>query len=166
MHSYRVAASVTQVANQEIFRTFGYRLFEVEDKTKLLLVNTDTNAFESLEHPDSTCDEMSILFLILTDIFVSAEERLSDEDLENSLKPLEITSADLKAYIETFLRKMYLSVDKRQETKVYSWGPRATAEVDPETFLEFFLKFVNESSDKNWPDVKRRIEKLKSIPNR
>mgnify|MGYP000923168872 CR=1 FL=1 len=164
--NYRVAAAIVQEANKELNKTFGMRLYELEDKTRYLLINSKTDFADLMNHSEAMCNELAVLYFVLIDIFVAPDERLSEDEIEASLRPLNLTRDETKSYLDSFTKRLYLRMDKHQESRTFSWGPRAVAEVDPESFFNSFLYLVKDSSDKNWPDLKTRINNLKSIPNR
>lgn len=164
--NYRIAAAVLQAANKEMDSLFGMRLFETEDKTKYILVNRSTEFATYQRHSPNAKFELTVLYFILVGIFTSADEKLADDEITKSLKPLDISATIQKSLLDSFVKKLYLTVEKVEESRFYRWGPRAIAEVDPVNFFNRFLDLTGSSSDKEWPDLCARIEKLKAIHDR
>lgn len=165
----KIPGAILQVANKELNKVFGMRLYELDDKTKYLLVSSKPSlngVVDSSSMSDSTCEELAVLYFILMDIFVSADERLSEEDIQGTLKPLDLSKNSIKDLLDLYVKRLYLVQDKRQELRLYSWGPRAYAEVEPENFFNRFLNLAGDTSAKDWPDIERRINKLKTMENR
>lgn len=164
--NYRIAAAILQAANKEMDSLFGMRLFETEDKTKYLLINRSTEFAIYQRRSATEKQEWAVLYLILVGIFASADEKVSEEELIESLRPLDLLATVLKSLLESFVKRLYLTVEKIEETRFYRWGPRAVAEVDPESFFNRFLDLTGSSSDKEWPDLCVRIDKLRGIHER
>lgn len=165
----KLPVAIVQAANKELNKTFGMRLYELEDRTKYLLVNSNPGFSNLIDHSDDTCSELTTLYFILLDIFASPDEKLPEEDIHRSLKHLDHNSASLKELLDLYVKKLYLVQDKdkqQQELKIYSWGPRAYAEIEPEGFFNCFLSLSGSTSSRDWPELEKRIEKLKNIANR
>lgn len=165
-HNYRINNAILVVANYELNKIFGMRLFEVENKSVLLLVNSSIEFSHYATHSKSMSNELTVLYFILMQIFASSDEAVCEDEIENALSPLGFSRDALKARIDTLVKKHYLVLTKdsfQQDVKLYTWGPRAMAEVDPDNFFECFLNLVGEGSDRDWPELKKRIDKLKSI---
>lgn len=163
--NHRVASAILQLANKKLNDKFGMRLFELPDKIRIIVVNKSPEFGSSLKQSSQSYENLAILYLILMDIFVSADDRLSFEEIAKSLKPLDLSEQELKSHLESYVKKLYLQ-EKRQDLILYSWGPRAMAEVEPEIFFVRFLEMAGSSKENEWPEQKRRIEKLKSLANR
>lgn len=161
--NYRVAGAIVQVANKELDHLFGMRLYELSDKLRFILVNSEPTFATAIKYSDPMCEWLAILYLILIDIFSSPENRLPFEDIQKSLQPLDISEASLKNHLDTFTKKFYLQSEKRQDNVFYSWGERSMAEVEPESFFNRFLEMAGGNPDTEWPEQRARIEKLKSI---
>lgn len=161
-----IPQAVIQAANYELNKIFGMRLYEIDDKTKLILINSKTEFSKYHYYNTQMCEELTVLFFILMDIFAAPEEKKSEEDLLEDLKGLDCDIEILKGYLETFVKKLYLVTSREQEHRMYSWGPRTIAELDPDNFFNSFLELVGDSEDKDWPDLKKRIETLKNMENR
>lgn len=164
--NYRISAAIIQLANRELYKTFGMRLFELEDRKKFLLVNAKTDFAQHMTFSDEECEEMTVLYFILMDIFVSPDEKIRDDEIEKSLRPLNYTSETIKSYVDTFVKRLYLTQARHHDSLLFSWGPRAVAEVEPERFFECFLELSGNTNQKDWPEIKKRIDKMKSMPNR
>ena len=165
--NYRAVNAITIEANRELYRLFGMRLYELDDKSKYLLVNSSTDYSQYAKPNNAQQEEFTVLYFILIDIFASSEEKISEPEMLSTLSALDI--ADVKKHIDTLLKKLYISQIKdpmHQDTKFYTWGPRAEAEVEPDKFFQSFLDLTEDKNESHWPEEKRRVEKLKSIPNR
>ena len=160
--NHRVNIAITHLANFELNKTLGMRLFESSDD-KYLLVNSKIEYSEYFKHTPQGSNEMVVLFFILIIIFTSAEEKSSDSEIKNGLRALEYTDDELKKIIETLVKKNYLTQSVQQDEKLYSWGPRAVAETEPKNFFDTFLELAGEGKEDDWPEQKRRIENLKKI---
>lgn len=161
---YRLVAAVTSLANKKLHKIFGMRLFEVEDKTKYLLVNSEMDISQYFDDEKVVQRELVVLYFMLMGIFVSPDERMTIEEIEKSIRqPLCLSSETIKEYLDLFTKKLYLKQEKHQEIKLYGWGERAIAEIDPENFFQCFLNLTEDASDKAWPELRNRIENLNQI---
>lgn len=161
--------AITVAANIRLDKDFGMRLYELEDRSKYLLVNSRADYASYTKRSKTEEEQLTILYLILTDIFASPEEKVSETDMIDTLSVLGLDERDLKKHIDTLFKKMYITHVKdpmHQDAKFIAWGPRAEAEIDPDNFFMSFLKMTEDGNEGNWPDQKRRIEKLKSIAYR
>lgn len=152
--------------NIELDKVFGMRLYELDDRARYLLVNSRADYSQFAKRKDSECDEFTVVYFMLLDIFASPEERVADSDMMDTLSALELTDKDLKKHVDTATKNLYVLLTKdtlNPELKYYTWGPRAMAEVDPDNFLRSFLETAPGTTEKDWPEQKRRIEKLKGI---
>ena len=173
-HMMRTSNNIKQAifnqASYELNKTFGLRLYELEDKARLLLVNSTVDFSGYADHTEQTRQELTVLFLILMDIFASADGKLAREELEATLAPLDLSQETLKNHIDSLIKKLYIVQHKevafQQDNKLYVWGPRAMAEVDPDNFFKLFMDIVGQGTEADWPEQKKRIDKLKAIPNR
>lgn len=166
---YKAVNAIVIAANKELDKIYGMRLFELEDKSKYLLVNSRADYTSYALRSSSDCQELTVLYFVLMEIFASPEEKISEADMMDMLKALDLSEKDLKKHIDSLVKRLYISVTKdamHQDMKFVSWGPRAEAEVDPDNFFNSFLKLTEDGSESNWPEQKRRIDKLKAIPNR
>lgn len=164
--NYRISGAVLQAANRELNSIFGMRLYETADKLKYLLVNKSTDYAAYQKHSENSESELTVLYFVLVGIFSSADEKLSEDEILKSLKPLEISVTTLKNYIDSFVKKLYLTSERIEESKFYRWGSRAMAEVNPVEFFNRFLELSGSSSSKEWPDLIVRVEKLKALHER
>lgn len=170
-HHHTLATAITQAANKELIKNFGMRLFELEDRSKYLLVNINYKAGSFLKHSDSSCEQQTILFFVLMDIIQSLNEKRYQTELEKTLSPFnDLTEATIKDYLDSFVKNLYLNqefeVTEEGRVRVLSWGPRAVAEIDPDNFFKCFLEFNPNTQEKEWPQITKRIDKLKAISNR
>lgn len=162
-----IRPAVINAANSHLYKIFGMRLFEVYTEHKYILVNSHTRFSEFAHHPDSMCQELTVLYFTLVDIFASSEDNKSEDDLIESLHlSLEIPEETVKGYLESFLRKNYLQMKREQDKKLYSWGHRAVAEVEPESFFRQFLRLIGAETEKDWPDLRVKIDDLKRKASR
>lgn len=159
-----VPQAILHAANCELNKTFGMRLYEIEDKSKLLLVNTKTEFAKFQNHSDAMCEELTVLYFILLDIFAAPDERKNEDDLLDTMSSLDHDQETLKSYIDSFVKLLYLTMTKEHDSKFYSWGPRALAEIDPENFFIKFLELAGDSTDKDWPEKKQIISQLCQRP--
>lgn len=167
-HNHRLNNSILLQANEKLNETFGLRLFEVEDKKNLLLVNSSTCFSSYLDFTESMRDEFTILYFILIEIFTSTDESLEESSIESTLEPLGYPKETLKSHIDSLVKKLYLTATKltyQQDIKSYSWGPRSLAEIDLDGFFDSFLNLVESSSSKEWPELEERIRKLREKVN-
>lgn len=164
--SYKKVNAIIQAANKELNKNFGMRLYE-PDKTKYILVNTNVESADLHLLTQEACEENTILLFILMEIFASTDEKVGESTIEENLEALELTNDELSSHLESLVKHMYLTVERQQDEKMYSWGPRAVAEVEPEAFFNRFLDLVGEGATaEDYPELIARIDKLKSIPNR
>lgn len=162
---FKTSAAIIQFANKELHKVFGMRIYELGDKTRYLLVNASQDCAALKLTPDDTEDEeLSVLYFVLMGIFASPEEKMDDDALEKMLSDLEIEN--VQVHFESLVKKLYLTMEKDQEKKLYSWGPRAYAEVEPEEFFNRFLELAHGTSEEDWSDLRKRIDKLKSETKR
>lgn len=160
---HRCTGAVILAANKELYTVFGLRIFELEDKSKYLIVNAFNDLPEVIEYPDNFCEELTILYLLLTSIFAAPDEKVAEEDFMSNISPLKMDDKVLKEYLDLFLKKLYIKSMRHEDRNYFLWGPRAVAEIEPETFFNSFLQLNQEETDKNWPEQRRRIEKLKDL---
>lgn len=165
----KIPGAIIQAANRQLNKIFGMRLYEFEiaqQPSRYLLVNSKPGLSDWSNYSDDTCSELTTLYFILMDIFVSPDEKLAEEDIQATIKPLDHSKESIKEFLELFVKKLYLVQEKQQDSKMYSWGPRAYAEVEPENFFNCFLNLSGNTSAREWPDLEERIERLKNIANR
>lgn len=164
--NFRLHNAILQAANQELNKIFGMRLFELPDKSRYLLVNSkfDFTAYQTFSQ--TQCEEFTVLYFVLMEIFASPDENLSEEDIRNSLSPIKMTNDELKVHLDSLTKQLYLSMTRNSDTRFFSWGPRSIAEIDPDNFFQCFIEIVGDSTDKDWPEQKKKIDKLKNIENR
>lgn len=152
-------------ANSRLNQIFGMRLFESEDKTRLILVNSLSEFSKYRNY--SNHHEMAVLYFTLMDIFAAPDECKNEEELIDNLSDSLDTQEDIiRAYLDTFVKKNYLNLEKAQDMKNYSWGDRAIAEIDPNAFFEQFLDLIGDTTERDWPDLKKRVERLNRMANR
>lgn len=163
---FRLHNAIIQAANYELNKNFGMRLYELNDKTRYLLVNSKSDFTPFQAFSQEECYEYTVLCFILIELFASPDENLSEEEIRKSLSPMKMTNDELKEHLDSLTKHLYLTQTRNQDTRYFSWGPRSTAEIDPDKFFETFLEWVGETSDKDWPEQKKRIDKLKAIENR
>lgn len=165
---YKISGAILQAANKELIKIFGLRIFELEDKKGYLLVNTGPEFNDVITYSDSMCEELTTLYFILMDIFISPEEKITEKELENSLEAFEIKGDSLKSCLDSFVKRLYLNVEfqateqEGEKIRLYSWGPRALAEIDIDNLFKRFLELVPTTTEKDWPDIKKRVERIKS----
>lgn len=162
---FKTCAAVIQFANKELHKVFGMRIYELDDKTRYLLVNSSPDCASLRMVPCATEDEeLGVLHMALMAIFASQEEKVDEDALERLMSALEIE--DFQAHIESLVKKLYLTLEKDQEKKLYSWGPRAYAEIEPEQFFNQYLELDSGSKAEDWSHIRKRIDKLKSETQR
>lgn len=161
---YKYVAIFMEIANMQLNELFSMRLYEMD--AKYLLVNSKPDAQDMIEPTNDKHEYLALLEFILLDIFGSTENRLNLDELMNSLSPLELEKSHVEEYIEKFMKRQYLDKVKDNGKIYYKWGPRAKAEIDPDGFFDLFLELNESRSPDDWPELKRRIEELKEIPDR
>lgn len=164
--NFRLHNAILQAANQDLNKVFGMRLFELPDKSRYLLVNSKFDFTSYQNFSQTECEEFSVLYFVLMEILASPDENLSEEDIRNSLSPLKMTNDELKAHLDSLTKQLYLFMTRNSDTRYFSWGPRSIAEIDPENFFQCFIEVVGDTTDKDWPEQKKKIDKLKNIENR
>ena len=163
--NYRVNDAILLEANRELHKDIRLRLYEIE-KGKYILVNSELEFAKCAKIDESKYPELAVLYFVLTSIFTSPDEKLSEEELNSIFLALAVGKDEAKAFLGLFVKKNYIIAESQQhqeESKLYKWGPRAFAEVDPDSFFSNFLSVHGESDEKDWPELKLRIEKLKQI---
>lgn len=163
---YRIVNAIIEISNKKLIEIFGMRLFELPDKSQYILVNSSPQFAENLKYDDSNCESLAALYIILMDIFVSPDDRLPMDEITKTFDVLDMDEETLKAHLEYFVRKLYLTKVRGPENVFFSWGPRSFAEVEPDAFLQRFIDMAGGGNIDDWPEQKRRIEKLKSLGNR
>lgn len=163
---FRLHNAVIQNANHDLNKHYGMRLFELSDKARYLLVNTKADFTSYQTFNQEECNEFTVLYFILIELFASPDENISEEDIRNSLSPMKMTNDELKSCLDSLTKHLYLTQTRNQDTRSYAWGPRSMAEVDPDIFFKLFLDMVGDTSDKDWPEQKKRVDKLRAIENR
>lgn len=160
IYSSNLVEPLFALANKELIKVFGLRLFKV-DKATFLLVNTSSTFSELVDYPEKTKIELSVLFLVLLSIFSSPVDRMTEEQIISGLSELNMKQDEIMARLESFHRRMYIQITKSRDCKEYSWGPRATAEIDIDQFFKTFID-LNSSKEADWPDFARKVELFKS----
>lgn len=158
-----IQPAIIYMANHELNKVFGMRLYELDDKSKLLLVNSNSELGLYQNYTGQMREELTVLFFILMDIFAAPDEKKSEEELLDDVKGLDCDVETLKGYLELFVKKLYLITTRQQDHKMYAWGPRTIAEIDPEEFFKRFLELADDSKEEDWPDLKKRIDTLKKM---
>lgn len=164
--NFRLHNAILQSANYELNKVFGMRLFEMPDKARYLLVNSkfDFTAYQTFSQTEY--GEFTVLLFVLLEIFASPDENLSEEDIRNSLSPMRLTNDELKVHLDSLTKQLYLTMTRISDIRHFAWGPRSIAEIDPDNFFHCFLEVVGNNTDKDWPEQKKKIDKLKHIENR
>lgn len=168
---FRITKLIMHKASHDLYKYMGMRLYDLGDSKGYILVNEHSELSQyRREHSQEQCNELAVIFLTLMEIFTSSDESSTEEQIREVLKHLDLEEDDLKKHFDFMLKKLYIVPVKeiiyQQDEKLYKWGPRAIAEVDPDRFMEAFLDLAEDGEAKDWPDQKRRIDLLKEIPNR
>ena len=166
---HTIKKAVIAHANHDLNKYMGMRLFDLGDK--YLLVNSISVPNQCRRDFDQEeAKELAAIFLALMEIFSSSDESSSEDQIKSVMATIGMSEDDLKKSFNMLLKKLYIvpvrDRNVQQEEKLYKWGPRAIAEVDPDRFMKSFLDFAEGGSADDWPEQKRRIELLKSVPNR
>lgn len=168
-HHHTIKKAVVAKANYHLNKYMGMRLFYLGDR--YLLVNS-TNVPNQCrkEFDQDECNELSVIFLALMEIFSSSDESSTEAQIKSVLATLGLSEDDLKKYFQMLQKKLYIQRipdrNVQEDEKLYKWGPRAIAEVDPDRFMKSFLDLAEGGTADDWPEQKRRIELLKTVPNR
>jgi hypothetical protein len=168
---HTITKAVMAYANHDLNKYLGMRLFDLGESKGYLLVNTHSIPNHCRKEFDiEECNELSVIFLALMEIFSSSDESCTEAQIKEVLSPLELSDEDLKRHFDMLQKKLYIvplrNTACQQEERLYKWGPRAVAEVDPDRFMKSFLDFADAGSANDWPDQKLRIEALKNVANR
>lgn len=169
INSVRAYKYLIEAANLKLYKLTGLRLYELDDKTRYLLVNGSSHFAMLKNHSDEACMEYTVLYLILMEIFGSQSQSVPVDSIKKSLEPLRFSEEDLKNCIEVALKKMYIIEKKDDDERSYIWGPRAYAEVEPDNFYAYFKELLEEDPANNQSMMKEyddRYAKLKHMPNR
>ncbi|XP_015122462.1 melanoma-associated antigen B16 [Diachasma alloeum] len=143
-----------------LHQVFGYKLIGVGGQ-KWVIVNILRREEITLEGEDIPAQ--TLLLLVLSHIFTSGEP-CREVSLINFLAKFNIwrDHGILHPYFgnveelvrKTFVQQVYLvrckaaEIDK--ETYEYTWGPRAKAEFDPKTLVEFVKEVISNLPATNW----------------
>lgn len=166
---HTVTKAVIANANHYVHKYLGMRLFELADR--FLLVNSSSIPNQCRKEFDQEeCNELAVIFLALMEIFSSSDESSTESQIKAVIQTLDLSDDDLKRHFDMLLKKLYIVQlrDKsiQQDEKLYKWGPRAIAEVDPDRFMKSFLDFAEAGTENDWAEQKRRIDILKAMKNR
>lgn len=173
---HTITKAVLAFANHDLNKYMGMRLFELEDNKGYLLVN---NSYElsqyRKEFTKEQCDEVAVIHMVLMQIFTSADESATEKQVRDTLEILDLSRDENEKHFSMLQKKLYIvpvpqgggSANPDGE-KLFKWGPRAKAEVDPDRFMSSFLSLAHDGNppDKDWPEQERRANNLKAIPNR
>lgn len=167
--NYRAVNGIIHLANDELQDVFGMRLYYSDDKSqaKFFLVNTSLS-FEQFRPTRTSEDneERTYLHFSLMEIFISAENRSTLDDLKKALKFFdrdELPKDHLKTMLDRFVKQLFLSTTKDKEIMFFVWGPRAFAEIDLDKFFLAFMKLSKENNQEAWPDLVKRLENMKKL---
>lgn len=164
--SIRHYAKLVLMANIDLNRWMGMRLYELDDKLRYILVNS--NGTLSSYHKFTSEDkvDLTVIYLVLTMIFISEDQALTFENLYKNLSSLKMNQDLLKTRLANMVKNLYLVEEKDQEERLYRWGQRAKAEMDPEPYFNSIKKLLGGEYGFDEKEIEKRIEVLKSMPNR
>ena len=170
-HHHTITKALIALANHDLHKYVGMRLYHDEEIKGFLLVNSTTIPNQCRkELSQEECDELASIFVALMEIFSSADESSTEAHIKEAMSVLDFSEDQLKTCFDMLIKKLYIVQVKNSayqpEERLYKWGPRAIAEVDPDRFMKSFLDLAESGTADDWPDQKRRIELLKSVQHR
>ncbi|XP_074114944.1 non-structural maintenance of chromosomes element 3 homolog isoform X1 [Cotesia typhae] len=150
---------VMVIAKDRLRKIFGYNLVNTTGAQYFIINMIVNEHLKALPRSDVEAREQTLLFLVLSFIFMCAENNQNaivvEDELWEFFMNLNIISEDesqhsyfgnVKSLIsDKFVKQLYLIKSKQRETDsvLFEWGPRANYELDRKSVLKFVSKIYN-----------------------